>query len=174
MKKILLLVLLTLTVSMTSKAQSPDVFRVYELDSTYNKDKIYAKCLYWFGMTFKSAKSVLQIQDKESGKIVGRGTLSASAYGNFYGRVTDGTTCTIDITIKDGKYRIGFSSFSGMYICDKKNGPTEITYAELMSGKIIPCQGKCQRTYKETLISEMDQTMKDLYAFIQSTKTEDF
>ncbi len=75
------------------------------------KDVIYLKTLEWFASTFNDSKAVLEVQDKESGTVMGKGV------------VPDGVTCngpipsrfelgiTIKVEAKDQKYRVTYSDF---------------------------------------------------------------
>src|ERR1700685_53659 len=46
---------------------------VVQLDSSYKKDDLYRNAKLFFTDVFKSAKDVLQYDDREQGKIVGKG-----------------------------------------------------------------------------------------------------
>lgn len=77
--------------------------KIFEINLT--KEQIFDKSILWIAENFKSAKSVLEIQDKTNGKIIGNSNfdipyLMSSATINF----------TISIDIKDGKYRITYTN----------------------------------------------------------------
>lgn len=42
------------------------------LDSTVNKSELYSRAREWFAKAFKSSKNVIQMDDKENGKIIGK------------------------------------------------------------------------------------------------------
>jgi len=65
------------------------------------QDQIYIKANSWFVETFNSAESVIEFQDKEAGKIMGK-------YGFSYaeGVYTYSVKQTVDISIKDDKVRV--------------------------------------------------------------------
>lgn len=69
--------------------------KVVELQG--EKQQLFDKAVDWFALSFKSAKDVLQIKDKEAGKIVGSFTIYASEGGPV--------TANIIILLKDGKYK---------------------------------------------------------------------
>jgi hypothetical protein len=66
-----------------------------------SKSDIYIKANAWFVETFNSAESVIEFQDKESGKIMGKYVFSYAE-----GVYTYDVRQTISIDIKDGKVRI--------------------------------------------------------------------
>lgn len=66
-----------------------------------NKDQLYVKANSWFVETFNSAESVIEYQDKEAGKIMGKYTFNYAE-----GVYTYDVKQTVDISIKDKKVRI--------------------------------------------------------------------
>ncbi|WP_121811000.1 DUF4468 domain-containing protein [Mucilaginibacter kameinonensis] len=73
---------------------------------------IYNRSREWFATTFKSANSVLQLQDKDAGKLIGKGVFSHSYPLNagVFENYTIGFT--INITVKEGKYRIILDNYT--------------------------------------------------------------
>jgi hypothetical protein len=65
------------------------------------KDRIYIKANSWFVETFNSAESVIEFQDKEAGKIMGKYVFSYAE-----GVYTYSVKQTVDISIKDDKVRV--------------------------------------------------------------------
>lgn len=75
------------------------------------KDQLYVRAREWFAQTFKSAQAVIQMDDKEAGKIIGKG----SAKGSFYYLLTlfsFSLNYTVSITLKDGRYRYEITDFT--------------------------------------------------------------
>ena len=85
--------------SITGKVSYTGVVNVDSL----KKEIIYSKAREWFVLTFKSADDVLQMEDKESGKLIGK------AYQDIIIKslvpITTRMYYTIKINIKDYKYR---------------------------------------------------------------------
>jgi|ERR1035437_207025 hypothetical protein len=125
LKNVLFLMSAMLVLTLSSFSQT----NVFPLDANgeivysgiVNVDSINSKELYvrahtWFANTFKSAKSVIQLDDKEAGKIIGKGFIEvvtpfkAGVMGTvgFVGNVY----FTLDIQTKDGKYKYVLSNFS--------------------------------------------------------------
>ena len=69
-----------------------------------SQSELYIKCNEWFVNSFGSAEDVIQFQDKEAGKIMGKFTsqVRLSVY-NYLCRTT------ISIDVKDEKVRVIFS-----------------------------------------------------------------
>jgi len=77
------------------------------VDSSLKKEKIdvYKAAKIWFADIFKNSKSVLQVDDKELGELVGKGTFK---YSFIYGGVELDYWCqfTAKISCRKNKYRI--------------------------------------------------------------------
>lgn len=71
-----------------------------------SKADLYVRAGTWFTRTFKSSKSVLELQDKEAGKLIGKGGLPVFIKTPLVGTVDAGTVmATITVLCKDGKYK---------------------------------------------------------------------
>lgn len=70
--------------------------------------QLYSRAYEWVAKNFNSAQSVIQMQDKESGKIIAKGVIKAfikkydSGYNSF----------TLSLYLKDGKYKYDITNFS--------------------------------------------------------------
>ncbi len=110
MKHIILIALLAISFNSFSQGELPikDGKVFYEsIDSIKcTKAEAYIKAKTWFANTFNSAKSVIQLDDKDAGVIVGKGFTEKEAGNAFTGSIPQNVWYTINITIKDGKYRI--------------------------------------------------------------------
>lgn len=81
---------------------------VVQLDTTYKKDVLYKNSKLFFADAFKSAKDVLQYDDRGEGKVIGKGNLSIEGGQSvFLTYVTEKWTVNFSLEIfsKDGKYR---------------------------------------------------------------------
>jgi len=87
-----------------------------------NKNQLYTRAKEWFVKTFVSAKEVIQLDDKEVGKIIGKGS-SNTSYTYLGVFVSVNIDYTISITLKDNKYRYEITSF-------KANWPANSASAE--------------------------------------------
>lgn len=76
---------------------------VVTVDSA-TKNELYLRAREWFAKTYNNSKDVIQMDDKEAGKIVGKGAFKVYAHNmglRDYGLVT----YTISITAKDGRFK---------------------------------------------------------------------
>lgn len=76
-----------------------------------NKDQIYDQTKIWIAENFRSAKAVLEYENKETGTIIGNGTMSYPCSGlGCLAKADWKTHFTMRVDIKDSKYRATFSN----------------------------------------------------------------
>ncbi|MBI1342132.1 MAG: DUF4468 domain-containing protein [Terrimonas sp.] len=110
MKKAISLCLAIQLLSFLSFAQKREsepleAHKIIQADSI-SKNELYNRAMSWIAETFKSANNVIQLQDKENGKILIKGAIKYDApafspgtnySGNFF--------FTLSLEFKDGKYK---------------------------------------------------------------------
>jgi len=88
----------------------------FVLIDTVNADKnyIYVKAHEWISKTYNSAKTVIDMQDKEAGKLIGKAkiTITPSSYSSHGSIAASVVDYIISIDVKDGKYRCIISDFT--------------------------------------------------------------
>lgn len=88
---------------------------IVNVDSA-NFKELYVRAHEWFANTFKSAQNVIQLNDKEAGKIIGKGLFEAGIPKSHAGLVHIAIIVSVDFTLeiqtKDGKYKYVFSNLS--------------------------------------------------------------
>ena len=87
-------------------------------DLNKGKDELYDITLEWMAKVFKDSKSVIEVKDKNRGKIIGKGYWVVTGFGNT------GVTFTLSISIKESKIRGQFENYgyydgSPIYTSDK-------------------------------------------------------
>jgi hypothetical protein len=109
---------------------------VVQLDSTYKKDALYRNAKLFFANISKSAKDVLQYDDREEGKVIGKGIIQITGHQNVllsaFSEVRT-TNFTLEISCKDGRYKyrmFGFSSDFSYGESDKRK-PERVTTGTL-------------------------------------------
>lgn len=79
---------------------------------TDGQKDLYLKARKWFVDTFSNAKSVLQMDDKEDGKLTGK-AYHTYKFNNGMSSSTVNIDFTLNLDIKDGKYRVQFYDMYG-------------------------------------------------------------
>lgn len=78
-------------------------------DTTIKKDRIYLAAKEWISNSFKSSKAVIDLDDKEAGKIICKGTYKSDRKNNDALVIN----FTLNFTAKDGKYRVQIYDLNG-------------------------------------------------------------
>ncbi len=77
------------------------------------KDQLYSAAVAWFGETFQSAKNVIDIQDREAGRIIGKPLFKYTPVIFMAGeRVRGVVHYDVTIEVKDGRYRYKIDNFT--------------------------------------------------------------
>lgn len=100
---------------------------VINVDST-SKDELYSRGREWFAKYYKSSNEVLQMQDMNSGKLIGKAIFYISAWTGImtvdYGYIT----YSISLYFKDNKYKYVITNF--YHRGEKRNGETVTTLGD--------------------------------------------
>jgi hypothetical protein len=177
-----LLILLLLFAGLSSNAQSSNkelpslpydsatkkisYFGVVNIDST-SKEELYTRAKLWFATTYNSANAVIQMDDKESGIIVGKATMKVGYYalGTYYhaGYID----YLITIKTKDNKYRYEITNFvHDAKLAQQSEFPSGGT-AESMTHTSVRVMGfSYQKTFNQ-LLYEMNNNANSLVASIK-------
>lgn len=83
---------------------------VITVDST-SREALYYRSREWFAKTYNSSKDVLQMDDKESGNIIGKANIPM--YYTFLGSTSQNgyMNYTISIYLKDNRYKYEITNF---------------------------------------------------------------
>ncbi len=92
-----------------SPLEFSDVVQVEGVSTT----ELYTRAKLWFAEAFRDSKHVLEVEDKEAGLLVGKGTMpyepsSIMQSGGMKGHIS----FTVKIMIKDGRYKYSISNFT--------------------------------------------------------------
>ena len=132
-----------------------------------SKNALYLRAREWFIDTYKSSKDVLQMDDKESGVLIGNAinTIYISSLG---AKVKMELYYSIKISVKEGRYKY--------IITDMKYGrhggaarKMIIDYLYKKNGKLV----KTSKSYKEETITSMDGLILRLKKAMDSTSAAD-
>ena len=134
---------------------------------------LYVRAREWFATSFGSAKAVLEMDDKEAGKLIG------NAHGEymqrFMGRESPTTLWrTINIQVKDGRFKYTISNFAtGTNKAQADARPVELAITPAAfdkSGKLVP--------YMESMLSGIQASaeaqVKSLLIAMASAKGKDW
>ncbi|OOQ57153.1 DUF4468 domain-containing protein [Mucilaginibacter pedocola] len=112
------------------------------------KDQLFSNAKLWAVKTFKSAKDVIQLEDKASGKVVVQGVSQINTESRPYDHMLG---YSIDITVKDNKYRFIITDFT---VITGKVKPFSLDAAMGIKGNIKE-DGTYSAFFNKTAIPEM-------------------
>lgn len=113
----LVFTLLGLLILTKSFSQSQDLSVSEVVTSTLKKDVLFGNAQTWITKSFGDYKSVIQFEDKSSGKIIVKGNAELDI------RSSPEFKFLIEINIKDEKYKIDVTDIeicSGLYRCENQ------------------------------------------------------
>jgi hypothetical protein len=141
----------------------------------HTKDQLFGKARQWFNDAWKSSKDVLQITDKESGELSGKGIVS-SYYDNkglgMSTRVPVEYKLTVSIFVKDGRYKYEFTSFQPI---EGKSGMEAIgtmTSSTTCPVKFMFASQKKSDAIYQNLKMHLDERMAEMIAGLKRAMTE--
>jgi hypothetical protein len=156
---------------------------VVQLDSTYKKDILYRNAKLFFANLFKSSKDILQYDEREEGKVIGKGTIQITGHQNIllsdFSEIRT-TNFTLEISCKDGKYKYRLYGFSSEYIygqCDKRK-PEHTTNGTLTMDEAYTRTEKggtkkMERSLFLNTLAEIRSTQDQLKEFMRKKPSKD-
>jgi hypothetical protein len=125
--------------------------KVHEIDLT--KNEIYDISLEWMARTFFDNKEVIELKDKDNGKIIGKGiTIFKGKIGWFSSNIPCRFTMVIEV--KDNKYRATYNNFVGLY-GENQSRPEPLE----------------QKEYIEAVKAKLDVIDDGLYSYLKNSKS---
>jgi len=73
---------------------------------------LYSRAREWFATNFNSGKAVLDMDDKEAGKMIGKAYADFSLRAPLVGDITQKLWRQVKVYVKDGRYRYELTEFS--------------------------------------------------------------
>jgi len=157
--------------SLSNKIIYTDVVYV---DSLTSKLELYLRAREWFAKTYKSATNVIQMEDKESGKIVGKALLNVYMT-TFVGSKEDGgyINYTITLYVKDGRYKYEITDFyhTGIFVNSTVGKQPDGGACELLIDQKKGFWGNSYKKTYESYLFQMDENIKALVSDLKEAMT---
>ncbi len=104
-----------------------------------NKNELFSRSRKWFDNSFKDYKAVININDKESGELSGKGIMHFDILWQYMGKnyLPIDVEFYTTIKVKDGKYRYEFTNFKVIYFWTAKRKFSPFTSAMDPSPEIV-------------------------------------
>lgn len=164
----------TLPLDQSGYVEFTDVIRLP--DSAISKDKLYDKAKLWFANTFTNSKSVIRIDDKENGRLLGKcyEFITTDINNN-----QTNLTYTIEVLVKNGrfKYRVYDAALEGF-----NYGPLTDWYKNYINDTenkaLLESKNGAKRRYEYLLTQsagKINPVINSLVSTMQSdSKTDNF
>ncbi len=125
--------------------------KVHEVDLA--KNEIYDISLEWMARTFYDNKEVIEIKDKENGKIIGKGiVMFKGKIGWFSADIPCRFTLTVEA--KDNKYRTTYNNFVALH------GESQ--------SRPVPLE---EKAYVDAVKAKLAVVDEDLYGYLKKYKS---
>lgn len=142
-----------------------EVVKVEEIQMS--KDDIYKNSLQWIGETFRSAKTVIDLQDKESGVVIGNGIIGFNTPGLF-SPDPHKAMVKIKVEAKDQKYRI---TLNRIMLPSIKIIGTQV----IETGEWEQAEKFRKNTFEKPIMEELNKLADNLKTYLSnSAKRGDF
>jgi len=130
---------------------------------------LYNKAKIWFVHSFNSAQNVIQLDDKESGKIIGKGLFRVVSSVIVKGDIGV-VKFTVEIVVKDGRYKYTFTDFWHEASFSNVTTPGDLRLSKPGGGLLSMGRGNWNGIKQQTKeqVSEMIVSLKKAMASSQS------
>lgn len=143
---------------------------IVELPSEIDKDQLYSRGVAWFATTYNSAQNVLQMQDKENGKLIGRALFDVYHKGIGMTFESGHINYTISLFFKDNRYKYEITDF--MHTSNIESGMIK-TSCDEMRFSTKKLYTKVYNYYFEQLDNNMKSLIIDLKQFMNKQSESD-
>jgi hypothetical protein len=109
MKKVLFVLLLVAT-SLANAQEKLSFEKVIPVEGV-DKQTLFVGIKEWIGLNFNSAKSVIEVEDKEAGLIVGKSNIEYEKSTFGYGCYGGWLNFNIRIQCRDGRFKVELTNF---------------------------------------------------------------
>lgn len=142
---------------------------IVKIDTTFSTTVLYGSVKQWFANYFHSAKAVIQLDDKDNNRIIGKGYLEINANLHL-SSVYIGSQCyfTIQVEFKKGKYRYQIYDFYtegqdilGTYFKGSLDNSYPKYKADDYKGAFLYKKPKMDKNYWDAF-SSMDERVKQM------------
>jgi hypothetical protein len=151
---LLLLFIMNFTV-FSQKEGEISYTKVVYVDSSLKSIELYNRARSWFAESYRSSNDVIQLEDKDEGKIIGKGSIRYIS-SVYYG--SEGTKgwirYTLSVQVKDGRYKYELTNF--IHEGNPLNSGGQLSFG------LITNEEECPREFKMTNRSWRNKVWNDI------------
>ena len=142
---------------------------VIPLDSV-SKNELYVRAQRWFIHTYSSANDVIQYEDKEGGQLIGKGVFTVYWKINRSSGRTLPVYHTIDIRIKEGRYKLIISDFRVKYFNPEE---TSSFIPKDVDSTLEVWLANWNSEVNEQLCPQIDKEVRNLISSLKTSMSKD-
>lgn len=179
MKKLLTVALVLLCLSGFAQTDTIPKFEgqyqyegIVNVDSAIKKIELYNRSKIYFANAYKSAKDVIQYDDKEIGKVIGKGFIEFSEAKWLYSVQWDVYFST-EIQAKDGKYKYRLYDIYIKQYAGSTRIEDDFTLEELKNKKHIRSSGGLEPKLYLRMVKAMTGNVEDIKSYMSKKQVED-
>lgn len=163
----------TLNLPIDSSTSKITYSEVVFVDSLANKQELFSRAREWFAKAYKSSTNVIQMEDKESGKIVGKALLSVNLTSLGMQQNGGYINYTITIYVKDGKYKYEITDFyhTGIYVNSTVGKEPDGGACETLIKEKKGFWGNSYKRTYERYLFQMDENINFLVTDLKAAMT---
>lgn len=177
--KVILLCCLIFPITLLAQSPKDSIITftdIITVDSV-KKEELYDRARQWFNASFKDARNVIRVADKEAGELLAKGVIISQHWYRSLGKETlipIGYNFDIAIYLKDGKYKYEFTRFVDA-APDPATYRGPLTFTNEFPGKGYrkkEIMDKIWRSQQEELVKDMKPIIRDLIEFMAKPKSD--
>lgn len=139
------------------------------------KQELYTRARAFIAYSFKNSKNVIQMDDKEAGKIICKGSMTPPSKGTFNMTYQNNVDFTLTIDVRDNKYRAVISDLYHSGLGPQKEYAGGAIENEKPSCGTLFIPKKDWEKMKEAIKKEATTYLDQLkQAMLKQSKTDDF
>jgi hypothetical protein len=141
-----------------------------------SKDQLFIRARQWMNKTFVSSKAVLQIADKESGELAGKGNMEIVTKYRLMGRERDQpyrSNFSCNIWVKDGKYKFEFKDFEVETIGEGFSFGILTSSDETKTKYPMVSKAKMNDSYKQAKLANEEKVMELIRSLREAMETKE-
>lgn len=130
------------------------------------KDQLYSKARLWFAEYFRDSESVLEVEDKSSGILLGNGILTVNVPSNISGYQECNLWITLKTEFREGRYKYTINNMKYSTV----DYPQAVNLEQMYTKEKIP---KFFRNYRAASIDALRELLGDLKMSLGTDSAEE-
>lgn len=174
MKKYIFLIVIFFTTTF-SHSQEPIIFSEVVNIENVDKNELYIRGREWFNESFISSKDILQINDQQTGELVGKCFFAADCTYTMMGKsvtIPADVYFQVSLWVKDNKYKYEFKNFHAPGSISGYSSRINLGQITTSNETELKIQGIPKKRMNEIYLSIKNSTLTKSQLLIESLKSK--